>query len=113
MHEFSIAINIIDIASKTAENANAEKINEVEIEVGMLSGVIIEALEFALESAVKNTLLENAKIVIEKVRARAECNNCKAEFEPDNLITQCPVCDSLDFKIIRGRELRVKSINVD
>ncbi|UCH14974.1 MAG: hydrogenase maturation nickel metallochaperone HypA [Bacteroidales bacterium] len=113
MHEFSIAVNIIDIASKAAENEDAEKINEVEIEVGMLSGVIIEALEFALESAVKNTLLENAKIVIDKVKALAKCNDCQAEFEPDNLIAQCPVCSSIDFKIIRGRELRVKSINVD
>lgn len=113
MHEFSIAINIIDIAIKTAENANAAKINEVEIEVGMLSGVVIEALEFALESAVKNTLLENARIVIDKVKASAECNNCQTEFEPDNFITQCPVCNSLDFKIIHGRELRVKSINID
>ena len=50
MHEFSIALNIVDIASKTATDASATKINEVEIEVGILSGVIIEALEFALES---------------------------------------------------------------
>ena len=113
MHEFSIAINIVDIASKAAKNANAAKINEVEIEVGILSGVIIEALEFALESAVKSTLLENAKIVINKVKASAECNKCKTEFEPDNFIAQCPACNSLDFKIINGRELRVKSINVD
>ncbi len=113
MHEFSIALNIVDIASKTATDATATKINEVEIEVGILSGVIIEALEFALESAVKNTLLENAKIIINRIKARAKCNNCNTEFEPVDLIAECPVCSSYDFKIINGRELRVKSINVD
>jgi hydrogenase nickel incorporation protein HypA/HybF len=113
MHEYSIALNIIDIASKTAKDAGATKINEVELEVGILSGVVIEALEFALESAIKNTLLENAKININRIKARAKCNNCNTEFEPGDLIAECPVCSSFDFKIINGRELRVKSINVD
>ena len=113
MHEFSIALNIVDIASKTATDASATKINEVEIEVGILSGVIIEALEFALESAVRNTLLENAKININRIKARSKCNSCNTEFEPEDLIAKCPECSSFDFKIINGRELRVKSINVD
>ena len=113
MHEFSIALNIVDIASQTARNEGAAKINEVEIEVGILSGVVIEALEFALESATKNTILENAKIKINKIRASAKCNKCHTEFEPGDLISECPVCSSFDFKIINGRELRVKSINVD
>jgi hydrogenase nickel incorporation protein HypA/HybF len=113
MHEYSIALNIIDIALKTAKDAGAAKINEVELEVGILSGVVIEALEFALESAIKNTLLENAKININRIKARAKCNNCNTEFEPEDFIAECPVCSSFDFKIINGRELRVKSINVD
>jgi hydrogenase nickel incorporation protein HypA/HybF len=113
MHEFSIALNIVDIASKTARDEGAAKINKVEIEVGILSGVVIEALEFALESATKNTLLENAKIIIKEIKARAECNKCHAQFEPEDFIAECPVCSSFDFKIINGRELRVKSINVD
>ena len=113
MHEFSIALNIIDIASKTAKNAGAEKINEVEIDVGMLSGVVIEALEFALESAVKNTLLEGAQIVINKIKASARCYKCHTEFEPADVALNCPVCNSADFEIIHGKELRVISINID
>lgn len=113
MHEFSIALNIVDIATKTAKDANAEKINEVEVEVGILSGVIVEALEFALESAVKDTLLENAKITISKIEALARCDVCNKEFNPDNYIAQCPECSSFRYSILQGRELRVKSINVD
>ena len=113
MHEFSIAVNIVDIASKTAKDANTEKINEIEIDVGVLSGVIVEALEFALESAVKDTLLENTKITINEIKAKVKCNECSSEFKPDNYIEQCPECGSFNYEIIRGRELRVKSINVD
>ena len=113
MHEFSIALSIVDIALKTAKNAGTEKVNEIEIDVGILSGVVIEALEFALESAVKDTFLEDAGIRINKIRARARCNKCNAVFEPDDVTAQCPDCNSVDFDIIHGKELRVKSINVD
>ena len=113
MHEFSIALNIVDIALKTAKDAGAEKVNEVEIDVGILSGVVTEALEFALESAVKNTLLEGARISINKIQASARCKKCHADFHPDNVTAQCPECNSVDFEIIHGRELRVKSINID
>lgn len=113
MHEFSIALNIVDIASRTAKKANAKKINEVEIEVGILSGVIVEALEFALESAVKDTPLKDAKITIIKIKASAKCDECNTEFNPENYIENCPACSSFKYSILHGRELRVKSINVD
>ena len=113
MHEFSIALNIVDIASKTAKEANAGKINEVEIEIGILSGVVMEALRFALESAVKDTIMENADIIINEIKAKALCNECNNEFEPDGYIAQCPACGSFNYDIIHGRELRVKSINID
>ncbi len=113
MHEFSVALNIVDIASGTAKDAGAERINEVEIDVGVLSGVIVEALEFALESAVIDTLLENAKITINEIKSKARCNECGTEFSPESHIEQCPQCGSFGFDIIRGKELRVKSINVD
>ena len=113
MLEFSIALNIVDIASKTANDAHAEKINEVEIDIGILSGVVVVALEFALESAVKDTLLENAKITINEINAKVKCNECHTDFEPENNIAQCPACGSYNYDIVQGRELRVKSINVD
>jgi hydrogenase nickel incorporation protein HypA/HybF len=113
MHEFSIALNIVDIALKAAKDANAIKVNKVEIDIGMLSGVVIEALEFALESAVKSTLLEGSQIKINKIRAAAMCNNCHKSFEPDDFAVHCPVCKSADFDITRGRELSVKSIDID
>ena len=57
MHEFTIALNIIDIAKEYAIKAGTEKVIEIEIEVGDVSGVVFEALEFALENATLHTLL--------------------------------------------------------
>jgi hydrogenase nickel incorporation protein HypA/HybF len=61
MHELSIAMSIVEIAEDNAAMAGVKSVSEIQIEVGNLSGVVDEALEFALEEAVKNTILRNAK----------------------------------------------------
>jgi len=113
MHELSIAMNIIDIAGEYAEKAKAKVVHRIEIEVGELSGVVFEALEFAMENAVKNTILENAKWFIHKISGKVLCENCSYEFDTDNVYTPCPKCGDYRQEIIQGRELRVKSITVD
>jgi hydrogenase nickel incorporation protein HypA/HybF len=113
MHEFSIALNIVDIALEQARMNEAKQILEVEIEVGKASGVVREALEFALESAVKNTAMEKARIIIIEIPILAACRSCGFQFEGEAFITTCPVCGELTASLITGRELRVKSMVVE
>jgi Zn finger protein HypA/HybF involved in hydrogenase expression len=58
MHEFSIAVSIIEIAEAEAQKAKAVKIKELILDIGTMSGIEFYALETAMEMAVKNTLLE-------------------------------------------------------
>ena len=81
MHEFSVAQNIVEIVSESFENSDAKKILSVEIDVGTMSGVIVEALQFAMDSAKKQSPLENAAVKINNVQAKAVCNDCKKVFE--------------------------------
>jgi hydrogenase nickel incorporation protein HypA/HybF len=113
MHEFSIAMNIVDIAIAEAKKAQAEKISEIEIEIGRASGVVREALEFALESVVKGTALENAIIIIYEIPAIAECNSCKHTFKIESNIGECPECGDITANLVSGRELKVKTITID
>ena len=113
MHEFSIAMNIVDIATDYATREQAKEVCEIEIEVGIFSGVVIDALEFAMESAVKGTILENATCKIIVVEGKARCNKCMNEYETDELLSPCPKCKTTAPNIIQGRELRVKSLLVD
>jgi len=113
MHEFSIALSIIDIANEYAVKAKSDNIIEIEIEVGDVSGVISEALEFSLESAVKNSVLEKATRKIIKIPGMAKCNDCGTQFNIDNVYGQCPGCSSYDNEVIKGKELRVKSLLID
>ena len=113
MHEFSIAMNVVEIAAEYAGKEKAKVVREIEIEVGELSGIVLEALEFALESAVKDTILEHARIVMTVIPGKARCIQCYYEYHTSDLFRSCPVCRSCAPDIIGGKELRVKSITVD
>jgi len=113
MHELSIATSIIEIADDFMRDHKAAIIKKIEIEVGKLSGVVKDNLIFALEIAVKDTVLKEAEIIIEEIDGRSVCNSCKTEFVNNDWYTPCPNCQSLDFEIVGGKELRIRSIFFD
>ncbi|MCD4679746.1 MAG: hydrogenase maturation nickel metallochaperone HypA [Bacteroidales bacterium] len=113
MHELSIVMNIVEIVEENLQQSGAKAVTEIELEIGSLSGVVIEALEFALEEGIKNTILEHARKNIIKIPGRARCNKCSHEFDVDDLFTPCPECSSFDSTIMQGEELRIKSIVVE
>ncbi|NJK85428.1 MAG: hydrogenase maturation nickel metallochaperone HypA [Bacteroidales bacterium] len=87
MHELSIAYEIVEIAVHSALENKAEHITDMELDIGSASGVVPEALEMALQSAVKGTILEHAVIRFNIIRAEARCNHCQTLFEPEDLVS--------------------------
>ena len=113
MHEMSIALNVIDIAVERAQQEKARKINEIVLEIGSLSGVLIDSLQFCFESAVKNTIAHKARIKIIKQQATAFCSECGYSFKTDDFIPLCPECGQMVFDVRNGREMKIKYLNVD
>ena len=113
MHELSIAVGIVDLAEKEAEKANAKRIVSIELEVGKLSGVVLEALEFAWPVAVKGSMLEKAEKFVVEIPGKAKCSNCGALFDLENLYDPCPECNDYFKDVVQGKELRIKSLEVD
>lgn len=113
MHEFSIAVSIVDIAIEHAEMAQAKVVNEVELEIGELSGVVYEAMQTAMEAAIHGTFLKDATIKIIKIPGTGKCLSCNKEFNLLNFFDPCPFCGAFAPEVISGKELRIKSINVD
>ncbi|NOY37893.1 MAG: hydrogenase maturation nickel metallochaperone HypA [Chlorobi bacterium] len=113
MHELSIAMSIVEIAEDYALRGNAGKVLEMDIEVGDMSGVVIDALEFALQEAVRNTRCEQATWKIIQVHPVARCPACGWEGAIDSPFTPCPDCGEYGLEIIRGKELQLKSLVVD
>ena len=113
MHEVSVAQSVVDLVEKEAKAAEAILVTSVELDIGSLSGVETEALEFAWEMVVKDTLLARAELQINYITARARCKECSSEFDSDNYFTPCPSCGSFSFDVYQGRELQVKSFNIE
>jgi len=112
MHELSIALGIVKIAEDETAKAKAKKVTKIELQVGVLSGIEIDSLNFVWESAVKSTVLENAKKVIDIIEGKGKCVDCDTEFEMENIYDCCPNCGSNFKGILKGKELSVKALEV-
>ncbi|MEI6899665.1 MAG: hydrogenase maturation nickel metallochaperone HypA [Bacteroidota bacterium] len=113
MHELSIALSIIELAENEAGRAGGKEIKELELEVGLLAGVDLDALEFSLEMSKKETILENAILKIDKIPGLCHCRECLVDFPVDDLYSACPDCKSYSHDLIKGDELRIKSIVIE
>ncbi|MFO0804300.1 MAG: hydrogenase maturation nickel metallochaperone HypA [Gemmataceae bacterium] len=113
MHELSIAVSIVESATAAAERAGARSVTVVRVRIGELAGVHPESLQFHFSEAVRNTLLENARLVIEPVPVALNCPACGLETElGEPLRFVCSSCGEPTGNVIRGRELEVDSIEV-
>ncbi len=113
MHEMSIAMNIVNIACKEAQKDGATSISTIELDVGKLSGVMVDSLNFCYDSACKGTLAESSELMINEVPAMALCKNCGESFEIDSFMALCPKCESYEIDILQGRELRLRAVSVN
>ena len=113
MHELGITQSIVEIAERTARQQQAMKVLSVTVELGSLSGVVPEALEFCYEACSQDTLLEGSRLLIEQITARARCRACHREYAVEDLHACCPVCGSAAGDLLCGEELRIKEMEID
>ena len=112
MHELSIAMGIVQIAEKEAKKAQVDRVLAIDLEIGTLSGVEIEALNFAWPMAVAGSVLQMAEKRIHLIEAQAKCLDCGTDFKMMHFYDTCPICGSPFKNIYKGKELRVKSLEV-
>jgi hydrogenase nickel incorporation protein HypA/HybF len=112
MHEFSIALSIVEIAEEEVKKCNAISVERIDLEIGKLSGIEPVALEFALEQAVIDTVLGKAVRNIEYIPGKAKCLECGIEFEMKTVYEECPACHSYFKDFIRGKEMKIKSLTL-
>jgi hydrogenase nickel incorporation protein HypA/HybF len=112
MHELSIVMSIIDIAEQHTKQANAAAVEEIELDIGELSGIEQQAFDFAWQQAIKETVLHHSKRVINHITGEGLCMECDAQFPVHQLYDACPVCGNHFISVRKGKELRVKSLVV-
>ncbi len=112
MHELSIVKSIVDIASEEVRKHHAAAVEKINLEIGSLAGIELDALNFAWELAVKNTVLEDAEKEIHSVQAISKCKSCNQIFPCQTLYDPCPHCGNFFNDLTCGRELKIKSLTV-
>lgn len=113
MHELAITEGIMEAAIPEAEKAGAKKINEIRIKIGELSGVLPECIEYYFNIVSKGTIAEGAKIVPIKIPVGIECPDCGYSGDIDRKKIICKGCGGKNFKVVRGREYFVDSLDCD
>jgi len=104
MHELSIALSMIEIATEEAKRCGAARVNALHLKLGPLSGVVKDALLFSYEIACNGTPLEGSQLIIEDVPVVIYCHECQSE-QPLKSVQSfcCPVCGALTSEFVRGR----------
>lgn len=111
MHELSIAQNLVELAAAAAENAGVMRVQALHVRLGVLSGVVKEALAFAFEVVIQGTPLEGARLVITEVPVKVFCPAChEARVLPEPIPMRCPVCGTRTSQVLEGREMELYAV---
>ena len=113
MHEFSIAMGIVEAAMEEAQQRHVQ-VSAVHLRLGALSGVVKDALLFSYEVACQDTPLEGSRLLIEEVPVAVFCPYCKAKRVLESVqLFACPECGAPAGEVLQGKELEVFALEVD
>jgi hydrogenase nickel incorporation protein HypA/HybF len=79
MHELSIPMSIVEMAEQEAELRGHVHIQAVHLRLGLLSGVVKDALLSSYEMACETATLEGSRLIIEEIPVEIYCSNCQAQ----------------------------------
>lgn len=114
MHELSIAISLIDEASDAARAEGFQRVTRVSTRIGLLAGVVQDALQFSFQMASEGTACAGAVLEIEEVPVRVTCPACREVKQLASVHRfACPTCGTPTPHVVSGRELELVSIEVE
>lgn len=113
MHESTLAANILEIVIDQASRAHVPAVRRIDLCIGEYAGVEATTLAGCFELLAEGTLAEGAPLEIVRIPATGTCTLCGAKACRSGRIFRCPVCGTSSVKLVTGRELYVKSIEVE
>lgn len=113
MHELSITESILRIAKSELEKSKAKKIINIKIKVGELSGVVPDLMQEYFNIVTKGTEADGAKLIVDKVPIVIKCLDCGDENLISKMKMKCPKCESVNLKMISGKEFYIDSMEVE
>lgn len=108
MHELALTQSVVDMV---VERTAGRQVASVQLQVGRLSGVVADAMQFCYEVVTSGTPLEGSALEIDQTPGQGSCRACGTDFDLNDMILLCP-CGSADVRIVTGQELQVTSVRM-
>jgi hydrogenase nickel incorporation protein HypA/HybF len=113
MHELSIALSIVELASAEASERGWARVSAVHLKLGVLSGVGKDSLLFSYGLACEGTPLEGSSLIVQEIPLVVYCETCNSQRSLESVQDFCcPVCGSPTPEILHGKELEVVALEI-
>ena len=112
MHELSLSQGMLDIIEQQAATSGFESVRVVHLEIGALSCVERQALEFCFESVTRGSIADGAGLEITDVAGAAWCWDCEAVVALTRRGEACERCNGYRLKIEDGERVRIVELEV-
>jgi hydrogenase nickel insertion protein HypA len=87
MHEMSVTQAMLDLA---LEHAKGQRITDIHLRLGRLSGIVPESVEFYFEYLSKDTLAEGARLHFETAPLEMTCMDCGRQADLSDWMDEPP-----------------------
>jgi hydrogenase nickel incorporation protein HypA/HybF len=113
MHELSIAYNLVEIVENALIEKQITQVEVVHLRLGVLSGVVQDALLFGYDVATQGTRLAGSRLVIEEIPVVVFCPQCQRETILGSIqALVCPHCNQPAGDIRQGKEIEIDYLEV-
>lgn len=114
MHELSLMRNVVKTVLMAAEGNHSSSIRSVTLLVGESRAFEEKWAQIYFDMLSENTIAEGARVVLETVPITGACLDCGEIYRIDLKDKQCccPKCGGKEYKVITGREMIVKNIEI-
>lgn len=112
MHELSLLESVREIVEQEAERQHFSRVKCITLAIGELSCIEADALRFAFDVVMKDSLAADAELMIERVEAIGRCQHCGAETSMQALQDVCAVCERYGLEILQGDGMQIKELLV-
>lgn len=114
MHEFSLAQGLHSQLLQLAEQHQAARISTVRIEVGSLSGIVVDSFSFGFEVLAKNNpLTVNTVLEITVIDPIYRCLACNTTFQTSKHASPCPECGTEHLTREGGEDLILNQVEME
>lgn len=113
MHEMSLAEGVLQLIEEEARTQNFSRVKTVWLEIGQLAGVEVEAMRFCFDAVVRDSIVQDAQLVIIETPGQARCLHCAEVVQVQALFDSCPKCGSHQIQVTGGNGMRVKELDVE